>query len=613
MIKLTKMKEIQKIQKGWKELKEEIVDSGKCVYCGACGAFCDNVKFDQEKEQPYDDGSCEEQNTCRDGYGLCYNYCPKTGIEQLPLSMLDKWTFGIKNHKILGHYKEITSVRLTESGKQKIGDNNAGPITGLLQAAWEEELIDSAIVNKKDERFRPIPYVAEEPSDLKDSIGYKPNQAPTLSMLGKAINKWNYNIAVVGTPCQIQGLRKVQNHPRFDYEAYDLVSLAIGTFCFGTFHNQALMKIFQENNINPEEIKKIDKDHQNFKLIVSTDSGTTEIPLNRLYDEAIREACFACSDYTASFADISVGSVGSELGWNTVIIRTDKGKKVFDIALEKGYIESKPLLRDEEELILDLTRNKTDIARIEEIITHSPEIKSFYIRNSRIAKAYRPGNFVVLWLPDVDFLPMSVSKVEGNLLEITVQKIGEGTAKLFDMAVGDSIGIRGPYGNTWNYEDAQNILVVGGGMGIAAVTSLIEPLKQNKKDVFVSIGARDKASLIFEERMRQLIPETLCATEDGSAGRKCMVTETLDEIIDHNNVDLILTCGPEVMMKSVLEIAENKNIDLQASLERKMKCGLGLCGSCIVGEHNETTVCKDGPIFTKKQIKTFPQFGTYSK
>jgi dihydroorotate dehydrogenase electron transfer subunit len=208
---------------------------------------------------------------------------------------------------------------------------------------------------------------------------------------------------------------------------------------------------------------------------------------------------------------------------------------------------------------------------------------------------------------------MSVSNIDGNLLEITVQKIGEGTSKLFEMNVGDSIGIRGPYGNTWSYEDAENILVVGGGMGIAAITSLIEPLKENKKNVFLSIGARDKASLIFEKRMRELIPETLCATDDGSVGRKCMVTETIDEIIDNNNIDLILTCGPEGMMKRVLEIAKEKDINLQASLERKMKCGLGLCGSCAIGENNETAVCKDGPIFTKKQIRTFPQFGTYSK
>ena len=82
---------------------------------------------------------------------------------------------------------------------------------------------------------------------------------------------------------------------------------------------------------------------------------------------------------------------------------------------------------------------KTEIVKIESIVEHSPEIKSFVIRSSRIAQAYRPGEFVILWLPDVDFLPMSISNVFGNLIEITVQKIGEGTAKLFELKEGDNI------------------------------------------------------------------------------------------------------------------------------------------------------------------------------
>ena len=79
------------------------------------------------------------------------------------------------------------------------------------------------------------------------------------------------------------------------------------------------------------------------------------------------------------------------------------------------------------------------------------------------------------------------------------------------------------------------------------------------------------------------------------------------------NIDLIMTCGPEVMMKRVLDIADSKNIEIQASLERKMKCGVGLCGSCCLAGESNVSVCKEGPIFTSKQLKEFPQFGTYSK
>ncbi|MFX1325643.1 MAG: dihydroorotate dehydrogenase electron transfer subunit, partial [Promethearchaeota archaeon] len=395
--------------------------------------------------------------------------------------------------------------------------------------------------------------------------------------------------------------------------AYDLVSLAIGTFCFGTYYNQLFTQCLKDYNINSHDIIKFDSDKGEFKLKVNTNDDVKEIPLNYIYGKSIRKACFSCSDYTAAFADISVGNIGSKNGWKTLLIRTERGKKIVDICIEKGYLESNPLSNENEELVLDITRKKTDIVRIESIYEHSPEIKSISVRSERIAKSYRPGMFVILWLPDTDFLPMSISKVKGNLIEITVQKIGDGTAKLFELNVGEKIGIRGPFGNSWNYEDASSILIIGGGMGIAALTSLIEPLKLNKKNVFVTIGAQDKASLIFADRLIDLIPNTMCTTDDGSFGKKCLVTDTIEDILNQHEIDLIITCGPEVMMKKVLDVSQSRNIQIQASLERKMKCGVGLCGSCCIGVNNDIPVCKDGPIFTSEQLNKIPEFGTYTK
>jgi len=603
---------IGKVQKGWKELSEEIIQTGKCVYCGACGAFCANIQFDKEKEIPIEDGSCKDMNTCKDGYGLCYNLCPKTETGAITLSLLDKWVFGKKHDKILGHYLEIASIKLTDKARENIPDE-AGPLSGLLWLAMEKGLIDCSIITDKDDNFRPFPMIAQNSQDIFKGAGYKPCQGPILSLLGAAINKEKTDIAVVGTPCQIQALRKLQNHPAFDYEAYDLVSLAIGTFCFGTYYNQLLEMVFKEFGINSKEINKIDIDKDNFNLNVLSNSIVKEIPLNYLYEKAIRKACFSCSDYTSSFADLSIGMFGSKNGWNTIIVRTERGKMVFDLAIEQGFVEVKPLEHTMKELILDLTRNKTEIVKIETIIEHSSEIKSFVIRNKRIVDAYKPGMYVILWLPDIDFLPMSISRIQDDLIEVTVQEIGEGTSKLFELIEGDSIGIRGPFGNSFDYEDLKNILIVGGGMGIAALTTLIEVLKRNKANVQVAIGAKDEASLIFAERLLGLIPNTMCTTEDGSIGKKCVVTDPVEELIKKENFDMIFTCGPEVMMKKVLELADTKNIEIQASLERKMKCGLGLCGSCCVGENNNITVCKDGPIFNSNQLKTFPKFGTYSK
>ncbi|MHA1472898.1 MAG: dihydroorotate dehydrogenase electron transfer subunit [Promethearchaeota archaeon] len=603
---------IGKIKKGWKELSEEIIQTGKCVYCGACGAFCTNIQFDNDKEIPIEDGSCKDMTTCKDGYGLCYNLCPKTETKTIPLSLLDKWVFGKKHDNILGHYLDIVSIKLTDKARKSI-PAKAGPLSGLLWLAMENNLIDSSIITDKDNNFRPLPMIARNSLDIFKGVGYKPSQGPILSLLGDAINKESADIAVVGTPCQIQALRKLQNHPAFDYEAYDLVSLSIGTFCFGTYYNQLLKIVFEEFGVKSSEIEKITTDKDNFQMKIWSDSTVKEIPLNYLYEKAIRKACFSCSDYTASFADLSIGKFGSKDGWNTLIVRTEKGKHIFDLAIEQEFIETIPLDHDMKELILHLTRNKTDIVKIESITEHSPEIKSFTIRSSVIAGAYKPGMFVILWLPDIDFLPMSISSINEDLIEITVKKIGEGTSKLFELVEGDSIGIRGPFGNSFNYEDSKNILVVGGGMGIAALTTLIETLKQNKANVQVTIGAKDEDSLIFAERLLGLIPNTMCTTDDGSVGKKCVVTDTVEELINKENFDLIVTCGPEIMMKKVLELAESKNIAIQASLERKMKCGVGLCGSCCIGEENNTTICKDGPVFNSYQLKKFPKFGLYSK
>ncbi|NVM44279.1 MAG: dihydroorotate dehydrogenase electron transfer subunit [Candidatus Lokiarchaeota archaeon] len=600
---------IGKIQKGWKELSEEIIQTGKCVYCGACGAFCANIQFDKEKEIPIEDGSCKDVNTCKDGYGLCYNLCPKTETEAIPLSLLDKWVFGKKHNKILGHYLEIASIKLTDKARESVPEN-AGPLSGLLWLAMENGLIDCSIITDKEENFKPIPIIAQNSQDIFKGAGYKPSQGPLLSLLGEAINKENVDIAVVGTPCQVQALRKLQNHPAFDYEAYDLVTLAIGTFCFGTYYNQLLDIAFNEFGIKSSDIDKINTDKDNFCMSITSNSTVKDIPLNYLYDKAIRNACFSCSDYTASFADLSIGKFGSKEGWNTLIVRTERGKEVFDLAVEQNFIEAEPLEHSMKELVLDLTRNKTDIVKLESITEHSSEIRSFVIRNSRIADAYKPGMFVILWLPDIDFLPMSISNIDEDLIEITVKKIGEGTSKLFELSEGDSIGIRGPFGNSFNYEDFKNILLVGGGMGIAALTTLVDILKQNKANVQVAIGAKDEESLIFAERLIGLIPDTMCTTEDGSIGKKCVVTDPVEELINRENFDLIVTCGPEVMMKKVLELANLKNIEIQASIERKMKCGLGLCGSCCIGNDHNITVCKDGPVFNSDQLKNFTQFGS---
>ncbi len=602
---------IPKIQKGWKELNEEVIQTKRCVYCGACGAFCENISFDVEKEVPIESGACKDQNTCREGFGTCYNLCPKTGLEFIPTKTLDQWVFHPKqNPAIIGQVLDIVSAKYTgNAGGAHF--QAGGAITGLLLAALADKLVDCAITTSADERNRPKPIITTTGEDALKCAGTKWNQGPTLSLVGKAIAEEYRDIAVVGTPCQIQALRKMQNHPRFDFETYDLVKYAIGTFCMGASHNQKLGPFLASYGVQSAKVRgSAEKDHQ---VVFSTTDGEIKIPHNALFNECVRENCKSCSDYTSDFADIAAGMIGSPAGWTTLIVRTPRGKELLDNAKAKGILETRSLPTDAMEAILSLDRTRTDLVRIEKIVKLSPDIQSFYIRDARIARAYRPGQFIVLWLSEVDFFPMGVSRVEDDLVEITVQKIGLGTAALFAMKEGDELGIRGPYGNGWHTADGRNILVVGGGIGIAAVTTIVDELKATGKNVWVAIGARNKISLIFEKRLRNLAPDCCCTTDDGSTGQKCYVTDPVPDIIQRNKIDLILTCGPEVMMNAVFLIGEGQKIEVQASLERFMKCAVGLCGSCCVGEKENVPICKEGPVFNSSQLRKFPQFGKYEK
>ncbi len=602
---------IPKIPKGWKELNEEIIQTKICVYCGACGSFCENISFDADQEVPLENGACKDQNTCRDGFGTCYNLCPKTGSEYITTKLLDQWSFqGEQGGKPFGHVLEIVSAKFKGSASGA-RFQAGGAITSLLVAALQDKLADCAITTAADQRNRPKPMLATTPEEVLECAGTKWNQGPALSLIGKAIVEEYHDIAVVGTPCQIQALRKMQNHPRFDFETYDLVKYAIGTFCLGASQNQRLGPFLVSRGVQPAKVRgTAEKD---FKIVFSTADGKIEVPHNALFTQCVRENCRSCSDYTAAFADIAAGMVGSPDGWSTLIVRTPRGKELLDHARALGILETKVLPAETEDSIRSLDRSRTDWVRIEKIVKLAPDIRSFHIRDERIARTYRPGQFVVLWLQDIDFFPMGISRVTDDLLEITVQKIGPGTTALFAMKEGDELGIRGPYGNGWHTADGRNILVVGGGIGIAAVTTVIDDLKATGKNVWVAIGARNKTSLIFEKRLRALAPDCCCTTDDGSAGQKCFVTDPLADLIAEHKIDLILTCGPEAMMKLVFDLAENRKIMVQASLERFMKCAVGICGSCCAGEKDNVTICKDGPVFNSTQLRQIPQFGTYKK
>jgi dihydroorotate dehydrogenase electron transfer subunit len=220
----------------------------------------------------------------------------------------------------------------------------------------------------------------------------------------------------------------------------------------------------------------------------------------------------------------------------------------------------------------------------------------------------KPGQFFMVWLPGIDEIPMSVSYIN-ELKGITVERVGEATFALHKLKAGDKVGIRGPYGNSYKIL-GKKILFVAGGTGIISLAPAIELTKNERKNFTVILGAKTRNELLFFQRIKKLDANIIISTDDGSFGRKALASQLTEEILKKEKYNQILTCGPEKMMKKILELGLKNKISVQASLERFIKCGIGICDACAIdGLH----VCKDGPVFNDKILIKLKEFGKWKR
>ncbi|MCX6694140.1 MAG: dihydroorotate dehydrogenase electron transfer subunit [Methanomicrobiales archaeon] len=212
-----------------------------------------------------------------------------------------------------------------------------------------------------------------------------------------------------------------------------------------------------------------------------------------------------------------------------------------------------------------------------------------------------PGQFVMVWVPGVDEVPMALTGAG----TITVQRVGDATDALFGLGPGDLIGVRGPFGN--GFSTGARTLAVAGGIGVAPLLSLA---RGGGVQVFL-LGARTTDELLFVEDLRQ-VTKVVIATDDGSSGHHGYVAELMDTL-DLTLFDGICTCGPEPMMAAVLTrlCAHGMEGRGQFSLHRYMKCGVGVCGSCAI-DPSGMRVCREGPVFTGDQL-IGSEFGQYHR
>lgn len=216
----------------------------------------------------------------------------------------------------------------------------------------------------------------------------------------------------------------------------------------------------------------------------------------------------------------------------------------------------------------------------------------------------RPGQFVMVWVPGVDEFPMSLSYM-GERFGITYQVVGEGTKALSRAAEGGVIGVRGPFGRGFELRGGR-ILVVAGGAGIAPTAPLVESAVKKGAAVDLVLGARSAGELVFERRCADAGAAVHVSTDDGSRGRRGLATELAAELVAKGRHDQVYACGPERMLVGTVALCREKGLPLQASIERIMKCGIGVCDSCAIdGKH----VCTDGPVFDLAELGRLSELG----
>ena len=256
--------------------------------------------------------------------------------------------------------------------------------------------------------------------------------------------------------------------------------------------------------------------------------------------------------------------------------------------------------------------NSHYMCTIEKIIDETPTVRTL-IFSDKVLSSVLPGQFAMVWIPGVNELPMSVMITqEKDKAAFTVRKRGESSTGMYNLSVGDYIGVRGPYGNCFDVKDG-NLLLIGGGTGLVPLLRLISFCKPSH-DITLLMGAQTKEEMFFEDLANKLLEKNkhkvIPVTEDGTYGKKGFVTDILEELLEENSFDAIYTCGPELMMYKAVKLAMSNQIFVQASLERMMKCGIGICGSCCI---NDDLVCRDGTIFDGNHLMRNNEFGQFHR
>jgi len=313
--------------KGSSDLEKEVLNAGLCTSCGACVNICPYIKVVKDRVAVIEPCGI-----------ACYDFCPRTPTD---VAALDRIIFGEeRSDSSLGSYLSIEMAQARDSDIRSRAQYG-GVVSALMTYALSTGEIGSAVLTKPfDTGLMPTSALVEESSQVLECAGSNYVPSATLAELNKATKQPRGAIGVVGIPCQILALRKMQasQHQTGAKE----VKLAIGLFCTWALSYKGFSE-FLRRKVDPSSVKRIDIPPPPANtLVVHTKEGTIEFPLDEIRG-SIKPACDVCFDMTSELADISVGMVEGMEDWNTLMVRTAVGEQLIAKAKADGIVETRPL------------------------------------------------------------------------------------------------------------------------------------------------------------------------------------------------------------------------------------------------------------------------------
>ena len=233
--------------------------------------------------------------------------------------------------------------------------------------------------------------------------------------------------------------------------------------------------------------------------------------------------------------------------------------------------------------------------------------KLMVVEAPQVARKAEPGQFVIIRIDDrSERIPLTIADFDRDAGAITIifQEVGKSTMHLGTLEPGDELTtFVGPLGDPTEIEDFGTVVCVGGGVGIAPTFPIARGLKAAGNHVISIIGARTRDLIFWEDRMREVSDELIVCTDDGSYGRRALVTVPLKELLDEREVARVWAIGPAIMMKFVALSTQPYNVPTLVSLNTVMIDGTGMCGGCrVLLEDGARFVCVDGPEFDGHKV-----------